>query len=29
LINFTYSVRHSKVQQALRAEEGPPPIARP
>jgi APA family basic amino acid/polyamine antiporter len=29
LIYFTYSVRHSKVQQALRAEEGPPPIARP
>jgi APA family basic amino acid/polyamine antiporter len=31
LIYFTYSVKHSKVQQALQAEEkvgGPPPIAR-
>jgi len=31
LIYFTYSVKHSKVQQALKLEEtvgGPPPIAR-
>jgi len=30
VVYFTYSVKHSKVQQALREEavEGPPPIAR-
>jgi hypothetical protein len=31
VVYFTYSVKHSKVQQALRAEEtvgGTPPIAR-